>query len=223
MLRVMLAALLVIGGATMQASAEPEVAELGTPVKGVNWVQLFAGEDAGGEPRVYIKMGQQAKNLFVLRVDPVTGAYSQYLAPGENSQYPTAACWAHDGRLYIGAAYSGRLLRFDPRRGRIEDLGAIDPPEGTFPCRIDESPDGSLFRRLLRQRRAHPLRPKTGEFRRYGRCDPTDMYCYPLVAHDGVVACLIRMTTPHVVLVDPGRERRKRSAPASRPASRGPH
>src|SRR5262249_22414528 len=45
--------------------------------------------------------------------------------------------------------------------------------------------------------------PQTAEFTRYGRMDETDMYCYPLVNTDGTVACLIRMTRPHVVVLDP--------------------
>ena len=45
--------------------------------------------------------------------------------------------------------------------------------------------------------------PRTGVFVRYGRMDETDMYCYPMCAPDGTIACDIKMTRPHVVVLDP--------------------
>jgi streptogramin lyase len=45
--------------------------------------------------------------------------------------------------------------------------------------------------------------PVSGKFTRYGRMDEVDMYNYAFVNRDGKVACLIRMTQPHVVVFDP--------------------
>jgi hypothetical protein len=197
----------------MGACADFVVRDIGVPVKGVNWVRLIVGKDSAGRECLYATMGQQADNLFVLQIDPVTGAFHQAAAPGSGSNYPTAAIWGKDDRLYIGAAYSGHLLRFDPAKGSIEDLGAINPPGDTFPCRIDIAPDGSLWIGCYGTAGLTRYDPKTSEFKRYGRCDDVDMYCYPLVAPDGIVACQIGVTRPHVVLVDPKTGEKKTVGP----------
>jgi hypothetical protein len=50
-------------------------------------------------------------------------------------------------------------------------------------------------------------------FIRYDRMDEVDMYNYPLVNKDGTVACLIRMTRPHVVALDPETGERRNIGP----------
>jgi streptogramin lyase len=195
------------------AMVNAKVKELGIPVRGVNWVRLFVGTDAADKECLYATMGQQGDNLIVLRIDPQNGKFKQYIAPVPGSNYPISVIWASDRRLYIGAAYSGHLLRFDPKKNKIEDLGAINPPGDTFPCRIDEAPDGSLFIGCYGTAGLTRYDPKTGEFKRYGRMDEVDMYCYPLVAPDGIVASEIRMTRPHIVLLDPKTGEKKTVGP----------
>src|SRR5437667_7842659 len=57
------------------------VRDVGIPVRSVNWVHLHAGQNREGAPRVYTVMGQQAENLFVLVIDPETGAFRQLVSP----------------------------------------------------------------------------------------------------------------------------------------------
>jgi hypothetical protein len=107
------------------------------------------------------------------------------------------------GRLYVGAAYAGHLLCFDPAKEMLEDVGPIRPGAATFPCRMDEDADGRIWIGSYGTADLTSYDPRSGEFTRYGRMDGVDMYNYPLVNDDGTIACLIRMTRPHVVVLDP--------------------
>lgn len=181
----------------------PQVRDIGIPVRSVNWVRLHPGLNSENRPRVYVTMGQQADNLFVLQVDPETGAFHQFVSPVRRSNYPTATLMSRSGRLYIGSAYAGHLLCFDPRLNALLDLGAINPGAATFPCRMDEDQDGRIWIGSYPGADLTVYDPKTGEFTRYGRMSNVDKYNYPLVAPDGKIACLIRQTRPHVVVFDP--------------------
>ncbi|HID75319.1 MAG TPA: hypothetical protein EYP56_04905 [Planctomycetaceae bacterium] len=182
---------------------ELQVRDIGVPVRSVNWVRLFAGHDKGGKPCVYATMGQNARNLFVLQIDPESGECRQFTAQPPRAQYPTAALMSRDGRLYIGAAYAGHLLRFDPAKDTLEDLGPIHPGAAVFPCRLDEDEQGRIWIGSYGTADLTCYDPASGEFTRHGRMDEVDMYNYPFVNRDGTVACLIRMTRPHVVVFDP--------------------
>ncbi|HID21396.1 MAG TPA: hypothetical protein EYP14_03230, partial [Planctomycetaceae bacterium] len=184
-------------------SSELQVREVGVPVRSVNWVWLHAGQDRRGKPCIYATMGQNARNLFVLQIDPQTGACRQFTAEPARANYPTATLMARDGRLYIGAAYAGHLLRFDPEKDALEDLGAIHPGAATFPCRLDEDAQGRIWIGSYGTADLTCYDPATGRFLRHGRVDDVDMYNYPFVNRDGTIACLIRVTRPHVVVFDP--------------------
>jgi streptogramin lyase len=176
---------------------------IGIPVRSVNWVRLFPALGRDGRDCLVAVMGQQADNFMVVQIDPDTGATTQTAAALHDSNYPTAAVRSRAGTIYIGAAHAGHLFRYDPKTGVLEDLGAINPPDDIFPCRIDEAPDGALWIGCYGTAGLTRYDPTTGVFTRCGRMDETDMYCYPLAAPDGTVACEIRVTRPHIVVFDP--------------------
>ena len=182
---------------------ESPIREIGIPVKSVNWVRLHPGHGESEQPCLYATMGQQADNLFVLQIDPITGNLQQFLSKVPNSNYPTATYMSREGKLYIGAAYAGHLLCFDPKANILSDLGEINPGKATFPCRIDQDAEGRLWIGSYGTADLACYDPQTNTFIRYGRMNDVDMYNYPLVNEDGTVACLIRQTQPHVVLFDP--------------------
>ena len=188
----------------MAQTEASQIRDIGIPVRSVNWVQLHPGHDRDGVPCLYATMGQQADNLFVLQVELETGACRQFVSGVPKSNYPTATLMSRTGQLYIGAAYAGHLLRFDPTTDTLTDLGAINPGGATFPCRIDEGPDGQIWIGSYGTADLTRYDPETGQFTRYGRMDEVDMYNYPLFNFiDGTVACLIRMTQPHVEVFNP--------------------
>ena len=185
-------------------SGETGVRELGVPVKSVNWVRLFAGQDAAGGPCLYATMGQQAAPMFVARIDIRTGHCEQFAAPVEGAHYPTASFWSERRRcLFVGAHPGGCLMRLDAGGDRLENLGPIHAGAADFPCRIDEAPDGALYIGSYGACDLTRYDPEAGEFTRFGRMDEVDQYFYPLCGADGTVAGLVRVTRPHVVALDP--------------------
>jgi len=199
-------ACLMVCGATYSHAEEARtisIRDIGTPVQSVNWVRLHPGQTGRGAPCIYATMGQTADNLFVLQIDPATGACRQFVAGVGRSNFPTATLLSRSGKLYIGAAYSGHLLCFDPKREVLEDLGEIHPGKATFPCRLDEDQKGRIWIGSYGTADLTCYDPHGARFTRHGRMDEVDMYNYPLVNKDGKVACLIRVTRPHVVVFDP--------------------
>lgn len=187
--------------------------DIGIPVQSVNWVRLHPGKTAQKSPCLYATMGQTADNLFVLQINPETGQCRQFIADVRRSNFPTATLLSRSGKLYIGAAYSGHLLCFDPNRDVLEDLGAIHPGKATFPCRLDEDEKGRIWIGSYGTADLTCYDVHEDQFIHYGRMDEVDMYNYPLVNKDGNVACLIRMTQPHVVVFDPETSKKKNTGP----------
>ena len=176
---------------------------MGIPVRSVNWVRVFPTLDADGRDCLVAVMGQQAAGFTVVKIDPATGAASQATSPDPTANFPTGALRARNGRVYIGAAYAGHLYRYDPATERLDDLGAINPPDDTFPCNMDEDDSGVIWIGCYGSAGLTSYDPAAGSFTRHGRMDGTDMYCYPHVGAGGTIACLIRVTRPHVVVYDP--------------------
>lgn len=179
------------------------IREIGVPVRAVNRAHLYAGHNKDGRPCVYATMSQQAKNFFVLQINPQTGTCRQFSVEPAESNYTTAVLMSRTGRLYIGAAHSGRLFCFDPVVDGLLDLGEIHAGAAIFPCRIDEDSQGRLWIGSYGTADLTCYDPATATFERLGRMDDTDMYCYPLVNSDDTIASLIMMTRPHVVVFDP--------------------
>ncbi|MBT5873464.1 MAG: hypothetical protein HOH43_08605 [Candidatus Latescibacteria bacterium] len=194
-------------------STNSHIRTFGAPVRSVNWVRVFPTRDADGNDCLVAVMGQQAENLFVLKIDPVTGVCKQFNAQVDESNYPTAAMRSRDGTIYIGAAHSGHLFAFDPASDVLEDLGAINLPDDIFPCQIDEDESGKLWIGCYGSAGLTSYDPPSRTFMHHGRMDDTDMYCYPLVAPDGTVACDIKVTVPHVAVYDPSTGRRETVGP----------
>ena len=191
----------------------PSIQTIGIPVRSVNWVRVFPTLDAGGRDYLVAVMGQQAAGFTVVKIDPVTGGTSQVTASDPTANFPTSALRCRDGRIYVGAAYAGHLYRYDPVSEQLDDVGAINLPDDTFPCNMDEDPDGVIWIGCYGSAGLTSYDPSTDTFVRHGRMDETDMYCYPHVGSGGTIACLIRVTRPHVVVYDPESGVRKTVGP----------
>lgn len=184
-------------------TGRPKITEIGTPVSSVNWVRLHEGKDCTGNPCIYSTMGQNAENLFVLQIDPKTGESRQFVTDVAKANYPTATLMSSTGRLYVGAAYAGHLLCFNPDKDTFEDLGAINPEKASFPCAIVEDQDGIIWIGSYGTADLTSYDPEDGTFTRHGRMDEVDMYNYPMVNADGMICNKIMMTHPHCVVFDP--------------------
>ena len=191
----------------------PSIETIGIPVRSVNWVRVFPTLDAEGRDCLVAVMGQQAAGFTIVKIDPVTGGTSQVTASDPTANFPTSALRSRDGRIYVGAAYAGHLYRYDPASEQLDDVGAVNLPADTFPCNMDEDPDGVVWIGCYGSAGLTSYDPSTGEFVRHGRMDETDMYCYPHVGSGGTIACLIRVTRPHVVVYEPESGVRKTVGP----------
>lgn len=180
-----------------------DIKELGTPVRSVNWVRLHAGRNATGDPYIYAAMGQNGNHLFVLQIDPETGAFNQFMSDVPKSNYPTATLMNGNGRLYVGGAYAGHLFCFDPDEEALLDLGAIHEGSATFPCRLDEDAEGNIWIGSYGAADLTCYDPRAGTFRHCGKMDETDMYTYPFANADGMIVNFIKVTRPHAVVFDP--------------------
>jgi streptogramin lyase len=187
----------------MAAKADPRIREVGVPVRSVNRANLYAGRNKAGEPCIYGTMSQQAENFFLLQINPETGAFRQMSPDAPESNYTTAVYASPGGRLYIGAAHSGRLYCFDPDEDGLLDLGIINGKNAIFPCRIDEDSKGLIWISSYGTADLTSYNPDTRKFTRYGRMDEVDMYASCFVNTDDTVACMITQTRPHVVVLDP--------------------
>lgn len=196
--------------------------ELGSPVQGVVATPLFSGEDGAGRPCLYTVMGQESgTGLFLLQIDPRTGACLQFHAP-EGFSGARPSYWSRRWKKVFMAASvphharaSGHLLAFDPAAGRVDDLGALHPEEPVFPCGLAEAPDGALYLGHYGGCQLVRYRPDAGAFEQLGRMDDTDQYLYPHCGDDGTVACLVKMARPHVVVVDPATGAHRTAGPVA--------
>lgn len=189
------------------------IREIGIPVRSVNRAMLYPGRDAGGDTRIIATMSQQAAGFFLLVIDPRTGAFRQIDCPNETANYTTAAYMSRDGNLYIGAAHTGELYRWDPDRDELIGYGTIGPQGTIFPCRIDEDSAGRIWISSYATADLTCFDPATESFTRYGRMDDTDMYAYCFVNRDDTIAVYIKQTKPHVVVFDPKTGEKRTTGP----------
>jgi len=193
--------------------------EIGVPVKATSFVALHAGGDAAGKPCIYAVMGTDSRvgHLFLLRIDPETGACRQFEAP-DDIQNARPSLWsARWNRLFMYAApkrrQPGRLLQFDPAVGVVEDLGEVYAEQEGLPVEIAEAPNGDLFLGSYKACALTRYSPATGAFRHYGSLDEHDQYLYTFCGDDGTVAGLVKMARPHVVVLDPETGERRSVGP----------
>lgn len=188
------------------AADMPVAVDIGTPVKGVSWTRLHAGETADGKPSLLVTMSQNHGGLFVLDVDLETGHCQQYPVPRpKDSTFSTASYRSLlTGILYIGSTWDGQLYQFDPEHPERSVEHIADLGEGvTFPTGITEATNGDIFIGTAPETRLHRYRPSTGELRQYGKMHPEETYLYPIAGDDGTLAALVRVVRPHMVVIDP--------------------
>lgn len=194
-----------------------EVREIGAPVKSLNWVRYHYTLDKAGNTSILMTAGQQGAGFFLLVIDPRTGSFRQFTSADSQANYPTATCLSRSGKLYVGAAYAGHLYCYDPAVENLADLGAIgaDPKAVSFPCAIDEDPSGKLWIGSYGTADLTSYDPATATFDRRGRMDDVEMYNYPMVGPDGLVANRIAMVRPKIVVYDPKSGRKETVGPVA--------
>ena len=188
--------------------------EIGVPVKGAVVVGPIPGKDSAGKPCLYAVAGQEAGDkggVFILQIDIETGACRRFDAP-VRAAGARPSFWSDRWQcLFIGASgrehhavkESGWLLRFDPRKEQVENLGLVHPGRNPFPVGIAEAADGSIYIGCCPDCTLYRWDPASGKIARCGQADESEYYAYPACGDDGTVAVVPRMMRPRVVLYDP--------------------
>ena len=116
----------------------------------------------------YIWYNDWRKNVLG-RVDPVSGEIQEYPIPGTHMPEGfLSLSWDHEGHLWAGQLWSGRIVKFDVRAGKF--LGAWAVPlqpsrSGTAGvCSQFAHPEGPVWVSDSLRGKIWKLHPATGEF-----------------------------------------------------------
>lgn len=92
-----------------------------------------------------------------------------------------------DGRVYFGTYYNGHVLRLDPVKGVLDDLGQAIPGE-TYIWNFSQGPDGAIYGGTYPGCKLFRIEPATGAITNLGRLDQTQQYLRTIqAAPDGWV------------------------------------
>ena len=195
---------------------------LGTPVKEAICWGVHAGPGKTGNwDTIYLSYGQYEAPLFLLTVNPDTGAMRQYHGPLSSEMGAWGFAVGQDKRIYLGTYYNAHLLRFDPKSETWEDLGRPGGETESFICQLTVAPDGKIWGGTFPSAILFCYDPKTGQTQHFGRMDPDQFYCYPTAGDDGMIYCAIQFEKIDIVVFDPEKKTKASLiAPSDRKAER---
>jgi len=195
---------------------------LGTPVKEAICWGVHAGPgNTGNWDTLYLSYGQYGAPLFLLTVNPESGAMRQYRGPLSSEMGAWGFAVGQDKRIYLGTYYNAHLLRFDPRSETWEDLGRPGGDTESFICQLTVAPDGKIWGGTFPSAILFCYDPKTGQTQHFGRMDPDQFYCYPTAGDDGMIYCAIQFEKMDIVVFDPEKKTKvPLIAPSDRKAER---
>ena len=177
---------------------------LGTPVKEVICWGVHAGPGKEGKKdTIYLSCAQYQAPLFLLAVNPDSGEMKQFNGPLSSEMGSWGFAVDHEDRIYLGSYYHARLLRFDPKTERWDDLGQPGGQTESFICALTTAPDGKIWGGTYPSAKLFSYDPKTGESEEFGRMDPDQFYCYPTAGGDGLIYCAIQFGKMDIVVFDP--------------------
>jgi len=178
------------------ALASPKVESIGHPISSVRLLTYDFGTDAEGRDVIYALTIGDPGMLSIL--DPNSGARrASHRLP--NSLGSWGSTVAPDGRLYIATYSQGRLLRYDPAKDEIEDLG-IPLPGETFLFQLSFDDSGRIYGGSYPNGKIFRYDPKTGDTRDYGPAKEGESWIRTVLYADNALyigtdpsALLIRM------------------------------
>lgn len=186
-----------------EAVAADGFESLGVPVRVGGLMGCVVGPNGAGGEALYFNFNQTSGKLFLVHVDPDTGAARQFNAP----QGPGA--WAliagPDEKIYLGTWDGGLILRFDPKQADkgLEVVGKPSPTE-EYLWQYDLGKDGKLYACTYPQAKLVSFDPKTGTMEDLGRMHPTEMYARSVaVGPNGKVYVGIGTGQGDLVVFDP--------------------
>ena len=192
-----------ISGLAGEPAAVGKFELLGIPVRKGGLMGCIVGPNGRGGEALYFNFNQISGRLFLVQVDPDTGAARQFNAP----QGPGA--WAliagPDGKIYLGTWDGALILRFDPKQPEngIEVVGKPSATED-YLWQYDTGKDGKVYACTYPQAKLVSYDPKSGAMEDLGRMHPTEMYSRSLaVGPNGKMYVGIGPEQGDLVVFDP--------------------
>ncbi len=194
---------------------------VGIPVRKGGLMGCIIGPDGKGGEALYFNFNQLSGMLFLVQVDPDTGAARQFNAP----QGPGA--WALiagvDGKIYLGTWDGALILRFDPQMPD-KGLEVVGKPSSTedYLWQFDTGTDGKLYGCTYPNAKLIRFDPKTGAMEDLGRMHPTEMYARSVaVGPNGKVYVGIGTEKGDLVVFDPTTGKSRSILPGKLQGSKG--
>ena len=118
--------------------------DLGVPVQSLNAGQSQAVAPRTGRfQRLHTAASDREGPVFVLEVDPDTGATKTYLCPLKEEDRVYGLTLGLDNKLYFSTSPGGHLVSFDVRTKEFEDLGV--PTPNSYCWSMTTGPDGTIY------------------------------------------------------------------------------
>jgi hypothetical protein len=200
-------------GSSFPWSASPspsgQFIDLGIPVLRAAVYTRTLGPDEHGEmTKIYAVFTQDAAPVFLVQIDPLTGASRQFNSP--IGTHPWGLVVGPDNCVYIGTAgdeaRGGLLLRFDPAHPEkgVVNLGKMAASETYVWALARGEGDGCIYGCSYGNGKVTAYDTRTGRFRDYGQMKPGQQYTRPLVVgKDGWVYTAAGMTDPDYIALNP--------------------
>ncbi len=204
-------ALIVIIAATGTfAQAEPVFEEIGIPVMKAGLMGTIVGPGpAPGSERIYINFRQEGGKLFLVAIDPDTGASEQFQSPVGTGAWGFMV--GPDERIYLGThegpdpGDSGQILVFDPKAPEkaIQVVGRPAESE-SYLWMFTTGPDKKIYGCTFPGAKVVSYDPATGALADHGVVDATQQYSREiLTGPDGKLYVAIGYGRANIVRFDP--------------------
>ncbi|MCC6795113.1 MAG: hypothetical protein IT366_08335 [Candidatus Hydrogenedentes bacterium] len=183
---------------------------LGKPVLKAGFMGVLVGPGpTEGSERIYINFRQDGGKLFLVAVDPETGASEQFKSPVGTGAWGFIV--GPDNRIYLGthegpdASDNGQILVFDPKHPekQIEVIGRPSETE-TYLWQYCIGADNKLYGCTFPQAKLVSYDPATGKMEDLGRMDEEQMYSRSVATGpDGRIYVAIGYGKANLVVYDP--------------------
>lgn len=183
---------------------------LGKPVLKAGLMGVLVGPGpTDNSERIYVNFRQDGGKLFLVAIDPDTGATEQFKSPVGTGAWGFIV--GPDKRIYLGThegpdpADNGQILVFDPKRPekQIQVVGRPSETE-TYLWQYCIGPDGKLYGCTYPNAKLVSYDPATGAMEDLGRMDDEMMYSRSVAAGpDGLIYVGIGYGKANLVAYDP--------------------
>lgn len=199
--RLAFAVLTIVAGAPWSAAGEFE--SLGIPVRKGGLRGCVVGPDGRGGEALYFNFNQISGKLFLVQVDPDTGAARQFDAPEGPGAWGLAV--GPDERIYLGTWDGALVLRFDPQRPEqgIQLVGKPAKSE-SYLWQYTRGHDGWLYGCTYPEAKLVRINPQTDEMEDLGRMHDSEMYARSIATGaSGLIYVAIGTQVGDLVAYDP--------------------